>query len=593
MDVISIALITTVALCIVFILIGIWFKRFVVSSEDFMLAGRKAPFWLLAAAYLGGFVGGSSVAGYVSLGYTNGISGMWTSLFVITGCVIFVIVFARRLNYFGRKTGAITIADFVCARYDESLRLPIAIIGFLRPGVITGMQFLAIAIVANVMFGINIKIGVFFAAGVMLLYLVTAGQYSALVNQWLQSVLQSLGIVLFAWAAYKIIGNPNEVVDTMFRALPPEFMNIWTCDFTLFTVWLLTFGLFYLVDPWIYMWAYMAESPKTSSNGMLAIIGGSYFNVLPFISGMAVLGGALIGRITVPQGLSGDALYAWFTVSHTGTLVGVIILTGLIMTIVSCGSSFAMNGVTILTRDIYNKAINKNATDKQVLTASRISLAIVTVIGIACANWLPILVPLWSLGQAIVISGLFAPTMSAWFWKRSTTAGALASALSGGITSFGWACYAWINTGSPGGLMHGLHACHTGLFISIPVMIIVSLATKPEYDKAAATSYRVLGEEMKTSDLVEEKVTKPGVFGWLGAETASWKVFWVCVFGVFALHYVLSFLFHVPAVTILMMWVSLAVSVIMIIQLSAMGFRDAYVMVKAGKHVNDSVRLNS
>ena len=585
MNVITISLATVVGLCIVFIIIGLWFKRFVVSSEDFMLAGRKAPFWLLAAAYLGGFVGGSSVAGYVSLGYTNGISGMWASLFVVTGCVVFIIVFARRLNYFGRKTGAITIADFVCARYGESLRLPVAIIGFLRPGVITGMQFLAIAVSANVMFGIDVKIGVFIGAGIMLLYLVTAGQYSALVNQWLQSLLQSLGIVLLAWAVFKVVGNPGEVVGTMFKALPPQMMSIWSCDFTLFTVWLLTFGVFYLVDPWIYMWAYMAESPKTSSNGMLAVLGGSYFNVLPFISGMIILAATLLGRFTIPEGLSGDALYTWFTVNHTGTFVGVLILTGLIMTIVSCGSSFAMNGVTILTRDIYNRVINKNAVDKQVLSASRWSLFIVVIIGIACANWLPILVPLWSLGQAIVISGLFAPVLSAWFWKRSTTAGALAATLAGGIGSFAWACYAWINTGSPGGLMHGLHACHVGLAISIPVMILVSLATKPEYEKAEATNYKVLGQELRTSPLVIEKVTKPGIFGWLGADTALWKFFWICVFTVFGLHYILAAFFQVPVMANLMVWVGMAVSVIMIVLLAVMGLRDTMVMVKEGKEI--------
>lgn len=575
MSVITYSLIATVLLAIVFVLIGIWFKKYVVSSEDFMLAGRKAPFWLLASAYLGGFVGGSSVAGYVSLGYTNGISGMWTSLFVVTGCVVFIVAFARRLNYFGRKTGAITIADFVCTRYGESLRLPISIIGFLRPGVITGMQFLAIAIVANVMFGLDVKIGVFVGAGIMLLYLVTAGQYSALVNQWLQSLLQSLGILLLALVAFRLLGNPSEMVGSLFEVMEPALTNMWSVNLTMFTVWGITFGVFYLVDPWIYMWAYMAESPKTSSNGMLAVLGGSYFNVLPFISGMALLGAAIIGRVTVPEGLSGDALYAWFTVNHTGTLVGVLILTGLIMTIVSCGSSFAMNGVTLLTNDIYHKVIAKKATDSQVLLASRISLAIVVVIGIACANWLPILVPLWSLGQAIVISGLFAPTMSAWFWRRSTTAGALSSALVGGVGSFAWACYAWINVGSPGGLMHGLHACHVGLALSIPVMIIVSLVTKPDYTKADLTSYRVLGEELRSSDLVVDKVTRPGLFGWLGADTALWKVFWVCVGTVFFLHYVLSFWFHVSSLALVMVWVSLIVSAAMILLLGGLGTRDA------------------
>ncbi len=584
MSVITYTIIATILLAVVFILIGIWFKRFVVSSEDFLIAGRKAPFWLLASAYLGGFVGGSSVAGYVSLGYTNGISGMWTSLFVVTGCVVFILTFARRLNLFGRKYGAITIADFVCARYGESLRLPVSIIGFLRPGVITGMQFLAIAIVANVMFGLDIKVGVFVGAIIMLLYLVTAGQYSALINQWLQSLLQSVGILFFMLIALKVIGGPGEVVADMFNVLEPALVTMWSVNTTMFTVWMITFGIFYLVDPWIYMWAYMAESPKTSSNGMLAVLAGSYFNVLPFIAGMIVFAAAVLGYLTVPEGLSGDALYAWFTINYAGKAVGVMILTGLIMTIVSCGSSFAMNGVTLLTRDIYNRVINKNATDKQILFASRMSLAVVVAIGIACANWLPILVPLWSLGQAIVISGLFMPVMCAWFWRRSTTAGAFWSCLLGGAASFAWACYAWINVGSPGGLMHGLHACHIGLAVNIPLMIIISLATKPEYEKADITSYKLLGEELKTSNLIPDKVTRPGVFGWLGADTGAWKIFWVCVFSVFAAHYVMSFMFQVQAVALALIWVGIVVSGIMILQLGIMGTRDALVMVRIGSH---------
>ena len=64
-------------------------------------------------------------------------------------------------------------------------------------------------------------------------------------------------------------------------------------------------------------------------------------------------------------------MYTWFTLGVFGKFAGVLVLAGLLMTIISCGSSFAMNGVTIITRDIYNKAINKNATDKQVLRAVR------------------------------------------------------------------------------------------------------------------------------------------------------------------------------------------------------------------------------
>ncbi|MDR2133175.1 MAG: sodium:solute symporter family protein [Clostridiales Family XIII bacterium] len=587
MNVISVTMIILAILVICFIFVGMWFKRMAATADDFLLAGRGAPFWLMASAYLGGYVGGASVSGYVSLGYTGGISGMWTSLFVVSGCVAFILIFSRRVNYFGRKTGAVTIADFICARYGESLRLPVAIVGFMRPGFLTGMQFLAIAVVANIVFGLDIKIGVVVSALIIMLYLITAGQYSALITQWFQSVLQSLGIILFAVAAFKLIGNPSYAAEAMYELLEPVKMNFWNVDFSQFTVWLLTFGVFYLVDPWIYMWAYIGQTPKISSNGMLAVLGGSYYNVLPFLSGLCIALGAIMGKLTVPEGLSGDGLYAWFSIEFMPSTLGVVVLVGLLMTIISCGSSFAMNGVTILTRDIYQKVMNKNAEDKQVLRASRVSLIVVTLIGIASALWLPILVPLWSLAQAIGISGLLATTLCAWFWRRSTTAGALSSTVLGGIAAFGWAVYAWIKLGNPGALvpMFGtqLHAAHIGLVIAIPVMIIVSLCTKPEYDKAEATSYKRLGEELRTSSLVVDKQERPGIFGWLGADTSGWKTFWVVVFVVFAMHYVLAFLFHLPAFGVAMIWTSFVVGAIMIFMLAILGGKDLVNMARIAK----------
>ncbi|MDR0424374.1 MAG: sodium:solute symporter family protein [Clostridiales Family XIII bacterium] len=587
MNVISVTMIILAILVVCFIFVGMWFKKMASTADDFLLAGRGAPFWLMASAYLGGYVGGASVSGYVSLGYGNGISGMWTSLFVVSGCVGFILLFARRVNYFGRKTGAVTIADFICARYGEGLRLPVAIVGFMRPGFLTGMQFLAIAVVANIVFGLDIKIGVVVSAVIILLYLITAGQYSALITQWFQSVLQSLGIILFAIAAYRLIGNPTYVTDAMYELLEPAKMSFWNVEFSQFTVWLLTFGIFYLVDPWIYMWAYIGQTPRVSSNGMLAVLGGSYYNVLPFLSGMCIAVGAIMGKLNVPEGLSGDGLYAWFSIEFMSPVVGVVVLVGLLMTIISCGSSFAMNGVTILTRDIYQKVINKGASDKQVLFASRMSLVVVTVIGIASALWLPILVPLWSLAQAIGISGLLATTLCAWFWKRSTTAGAMASTVLGGLTAFGWAVYAWITLGNPGALvpMFGLdlHAAHVGLAVAIPAMIIVSLCTKPEYEKAEATSFAQLGKELRESPLVVDKQERPGMFGWLGADTIGWKTFWVVVFTVFALHYVLAFLFHVPVFGLSMVWTSFIVGGIMIFMLAGLGGKDLVNMARIAK----------
>lgn len=582
---VTIALVCIVILCIAFIFVGIWFSKMAKTSEDFLLAGRGAPFWLLATAYLGGYVGGASVSGYVGNAYGSGISQLWASLWVVVGVFFFVVFFVRRINYFGRKTGAVTISDFLCARYGEKMRAPAAIVAVLRPAILTGMQFLAIATAMTVVFGTSTAFGVISSSLIILLYLITAGQFSALITQWFQAILQSIGIVLFAIVAFKMLGDPTEVTQAFFQYLPDNITNIFAMDFSSFTVYFMTLGLFYLIDPWGFMYAYMGKSPKSTSNSMMSVLCGNYYNVLPFLSGIAILLGATMGKWIVPEGLSSDGLYVWFTLNSTNVFVGTVILVGLLMTIISCGSAFAMNGVTIITRDLYQKIINKNATDKQVLRASRISVVIVVIIGIASALWLPILVPLWVLAQAIVLSGLFMPTMCAWFWKRATTAGAIASTISGAGAAIAWAMYAWITTGSPGTIIFGLHACHVGTFISIPVMIIVSLCTKADPEMAKATNWKILGEEMKATDLIpeSEKCLKKGIFGWLGADTKGWKIFWVVMAILFVAHFVLSIGFNNSNLAVGLSWVSLGVGVLMLIILAVNGGRDLAGMIKDNK----------
>ena len=582
---VTIALICVVILCIAFVLAGLWFSKMAKTSEDFLLAGRGAPFWLLATAYLGGYVGGASVSGYVGNAYGSGISQLWASLWVVVGVFFFVILFVRRLNYFGRKTGAVTISDFLCTRYGEKMRVPSAVVAVLRPAILTGMQFLAIATAMTVVFGTSTAFGVVSSSLIILLYLITAGQFSALITQWFQAILQSVGIVLFAIVAYKMLGDPTTVTNAFFEYLPANITDMFAMDMSTFTTYFMTLGLFYLIDPWGFMYAYMGKSPKSTSNCMMSVLCGNYYNVLPFLSGICILLGVTMGKWVVPEGLSSDGLYVWFTLNSTNVFVGTVILVGLLMTIISCGSAFAMNGVTIITKDIYKGIINKTATDKQVLRASRISVVVVVIIGIASALWLPILVPLWVLAQAIVLSGLFMPTMCAWFWKRATTEGAIATTIIGAGAAIAWAMYAWITTGSPGTIMHGFHAVHVGTFVSIPVMIIVSLCTKADPEMAKATNWKLLGEEMKASTLIpeEEKCLKKGLFGWLGADTTGWKVFWVVMAILFVAHFVLSIGFNSSNLAVALAWISLGVGVIMLIILAINGGRDLAGMIKDNK----------
>lgn len=585
MNIITVSGIVIILMIVAFILIGLWFKKVTVSSGDFLMAGRNIPFWLLAGSYLGSMVGGASVSGYTGLGFSDGISAIWSALFTCLGLTGFIIIFARRLNYFGRKTEAVTITDFVCARFGEKLRLPAGIIAFLRPAILTGMQLLAIAVVLNVAFGITIELGVVISAVIIFTYLYTAGQYSAIVVQWIQAMFQSLAIVVAAVAAFKLIGNPSAAAEAFYFVLPENFVNAWAVDTGNFSTWILTLGLYYFACPWMYMWAYVGESPRVSSNAQLALLGAGYYNVLPFLAGMAVMAAVTMGVLVLPDGIVGDSLYSWIALNSKSIVVGVIMIVGLVMTIISTGSSVAMNGVTILVQDIYKGVINKNASEKQLMRFSRLSVIVVLLIAVLSAIWVPVLVPLWVLAQAIVMAGLFVTVMAAWFWKHSTTSGAMAATIGGGIAAITWAVYTWVTTGSPGTLIFGLHCVHVGLAVSIILMIIVSIATNhSKQENIDATNYVVLGKAMNA----EDPEHAPGLWGWLGAKTIGVKLIWIVVFTLFVLHFALIFLFHLPWAGYAMVYIAMGASIIMGIVFAIFGAKDVKTLVKRSKEAAQS-----
>lgn len=93
------------------------------------------------------------------------------------------------------------------------------------------MQILSIAIVLNINFGLEIKYGVWLSAIIILMYMITAGQYSALITQWFQSILQSLGIVLFAIMVFKLFDSPNAALDAIFEIMPEGSVSLWNVTF--------------------------------------------------------------------------------------------------------------------------------------------------------------------------------------------------------------------------------------------------------------------------------------------------------------------------------------------------------------------------
>jgi SSS family solute:Na+ symporter len=458
------------------------------SSDDFLLMGRGVGFWLFFGAYTGAAIGGASSAGVAGYGYAEGISSFWILLVSGFTVPLFAWLFGGPLNRFGREMKAFTLADFLVHRYGESVRRPAMVITYLRPAFITGLQFLAIGLLLQVGFGLDKSMGILLGAAIVLGYTLVGGQYSAITSQWLQALLQGLGMLLFLVFAVALHGGIGEAADAMVTHLPPEFLDVYAMDFSVMSVWLISFGIFYFVDPWLFQWAYMAKDPRTSRNALVAAAVASPWGACSCLGGMLIMAAVTSGRLHFPEGIESDQIYLSFIQNHIGVGGAALLLVAFLMTVLSCASSFLMNGATILKSDLLDSVLAEETVQQRPVLVGRMAILGTAVFGIVAALWVPVLVPLWLIGQSIVVSGLFWPVLAAWFWPRATGPGALLAIIVGGLSSFGWALWAWHDQGSASALVFGLHAVHVGMASSLVAMIGGSLATQPATPEAIETT---------------------------------------------------------------------------------------------------------
>ena len=58
--------------------VGIYKIRSVKDSEDFMVAGRTLPWYILVGTLLATWMGSGSLFSGAGLGYRNGLAGLWS-----------------------------------------------------------------------------------------------------------------------------------------------------------------------------------------------------------------------------------------------------------------------------------------------------------------------------------------------------------------------------------------------------------------------------------------------------------------------------------------------------------------------------------
>jgi SSS family solute:Na+ symporter/sodium/proline symporter len=192
----------------------------------------------------------------------------------------------------------------------------------------------------------------------------------------------------------------------------------------------------------------------------------------------------VFGSVVIP-GLSGgdsEAIVIRVAGSILPPILAVLLLCGAAAIIVSTANSFLLTPASALTRDVYQKSINKHATDKQILLYTRLLVVALGGLGFVALSFFTTILEMALWAYTMYGAAITPALLAIFLWPRVTRAGGVASIATGMMVTLGWEIYAR----QAGGYPYGFATVYPALALSMIALVGVSLATpRPTQEELA------------------------------------------------------------------------------------------------------------
>lgn len=409
----------------VMIAIGLWFsKRSSENSDEYILAGRKAPLIIVIGSIFATWVNSATLMGYGGTGYSVGIAGYWSGGAFMVACMWLGFWVIPRL----RKTGITTIPELFEKYFGVSHRIVTVILGLGRDLGVTAGISIALAIIFQNLFGVSLTTALFITVGVVVIYSATGGMWAVLVTDTIQGALIIIGTTIMIPLGIAKAGGFAAFTE----AIPATHSNIMNAGIPQSVGWFLT-GIFITVAyQTLLQRGLSAKDDDTAKKafiygGLICII----WYMVPFVLGV-------IAKVLYPDIAPSDAFLQLTRLygPYAGIFFTVVLLASCMSTISSCILTITSN----ISLDVYKRLINPNVSNRKLVTVQRICLVIITIVAVLIGKSLPYILELLWLGGRIMAAGL-APVFLAlilWPAARKAIKTTMIAMLSGSLVTIYW-----------------------------------------------------------------------------------------------------------------------------------------------------------
>ncbi|MBU3020246.1 sodium/sugar symporter [Aestuariibacter sp. A3R04] len=412
------------------------------NTEDYFLASKALPWWAIGASLIASNISAEQIIGMSGSGYAIGLaiaSYEWMA-------AITLILVGKYLLPIFLKNNIFTMPQYLEQRFDSRVKTTLALFWlavfiFVNLTSVLWLGGLAIQTVA----GVDWMFGMIFLAVLSVAYSLYGGLKAVAYTDIIQVVLLVFGGLFLSYLALDTIAGGEGVLagfQTLTEKAPghfdmilsrdnPNYMSLPGISVLIGGLWVMNVG-YWGFNQYIIQRALAAKSIQEAQKG---IAFAAYLKLLMPI--IVVLPG-IAALILYPDLTAPDQAYPSMMSLMPVGIKG-LVFAALVAAIVSSLASMTNSISTIFTMDIYRNIV-PDRSQRHYVHIGRISTLVS--LGIALLMAEPLLGKFDQAFQYIQeFTGLFSPGITAiflmgMFWKRTTSAGALASALGSAVFSF-------------------------------------------------------------------------------------------------------------------------------------------------------------
>lgn len=424
------------------------------TQTEFLVAGRKLPWAVLVFTLLSSWIGAGSLFAGGENAYKNGFAALWQPLGGWLGLIVIVAIASR-----ARRFAQFTVPDLLETRYNPIARVMATIAIVISYTVIASYQFKGGGDVLHLIFpDLEQTTGMYIIAAFVISFTAGAGMASIAYLDLVIGAMVTLVVIIAVPLLLRDAGGWTAV----HHALPPEHFQV-LGNLSISQALGLTIPTMLLLigNQGVYQKFFSARSERDARWAVYGWIIGTVLLEVLLVS-LAVIGSARF-RTDHPR-----EIIPMSARRGLPPVIGAILLGGVFAKVISTANNYLFSPSTNLIHDVYERFINRNASERRKLVVSRAIVVLLGIFALLQATRFESVLKASLYAYTVYGAAVTPVVLAVFFSKRVTTAGAIASIVSGTVVTIAWNL-----------LGYSLDAVYPALAVSLFCLVVVSMLTPP------------------------------------------------------------------------------------------------------------------